>query len=219
MMAWRRRIAGAPRFLPLLGFGVGAVGGGVYWAGAQIWPTSVAVVLSMLATALLTARTDEGSVSDVHASSERASSERASNSELAGFVFAVLLKYSALMALSAAKLPYPLPANLALGVIMIAGHASSRALVVSVLASAAHPASKPAASGDLIIALGVGFAPAVLIGVPGLVGLAAAIVARIACIAWIRRSRPSVTAAELDMIRQRAEVCFYLGALASWAYI
>ncbi|HME37505.1 MAG TPA: hypothetical protein VKG63_00970 [Steroidobacteraceae bacterium] len=219
MMAWRRRIAGAPRFLPLLGFGVGAVGGGVYWAGAQIWPTSVAVVLSMLATALLTARTDEGSVSDVHASSERASSERASNSELAGFVFAVLLKYSALMALSAAKLPYPLPANLALGVIMIAGHASSRALVVSVLASAAHPASKPAASGDLIIALGVGFAPAVLIGVPGLVGLAAAIVARIACIAWIRRSRPSVTAAELDMIRQRAEVSFYLGALASWAYI
>src|SRR5271165_1325711 len=224
MMAWRRRIAGAPRFLPLLGFGVGAVGGGVYWAGAQIWPTSVAVVLSMLATALLTARTDEGSVSDVHASSERASSERASserasNSELAGFVFAVLLKYSALMALSAAKLPYPLPANLALGVIMIAGHASSRALVVSVLASAAHPASKPAASGDLIIALGVGFAPAVLIGVPGLVGLAAAIVARIACIAWIRRSRPSVTAAELDMIRLRAEVSFYLGALASWAYI
>src|SRR5271165_1278869 len=219
MMAWRRRIAGAPRFLPLLGFGVGAVGGGVYWAGAQIWPTSVAVVLSMLATALLTARTDEGSVSDVHASSERASSERASNSELAGFVFAVLLKYSALMALSAAKLPYPLPANLALGVIMIAGHASSRALVVSVLASAAHPASKPAASGDLIIALGIGFAPAVLIGVPGLVGLAAAIVARIACIAWIRRSRPSVTAAELDMIRLRAEVSFYLGALASWAYI
>src|SRR5271165_2782080 len=219
MMAWRRRIAGAPRFLPLLGFGVGAVGGGVYWAGAQIWPTSVAVVLSMLATALLTARTDEDSVSDVHASSERASSERASNSELAGFVFAVLLKYSALMALSAAKLPYPLPANLALGVIMIAGHASSRALVVSVLASAAHPASKPAASGDLIIALGIGFAPAVLIGVPGLVGLAAAIVARIACIAWIRRSRPSVTAAELDMIRQRAEVSFYLGALASWAYI
>src|SRR5271168_2070521 len=197
MNAQRRRIAGAPRFLPLLGFGVGAAGGGVYWAGAQLWPTSVAVVLSMLATTLLSAGAEKGAPA--------AAKAPASAAELAVLVFTILLKYSALMALSAAKLPYPLPANLALGVIMIAGHAASRALVVSVLASPAYPAARPVSPGDLIIALGIGFAPALLIGVPGLSGLAAALVARIAFIAWIRRSRPSIAAAELDMVAQLSE--------------
>jgi hypothetical protein len=135
------------------------------------------------------------------------------------FVFAVLVKFNALMALSAANLPYPLPANLALGLIMIAGQASSRALLVSVPASPTHPALKPGSHGDLGIALAVGFAPAALIGIPGLIGLVAAIVARIAFIAFIKRSRASVAAAELDMTQQLTEVCFYLGALASWAYI
>jgi cobalamin synthase len=194
---WRHRVT-APRFAPLLGALIGAVGGGVYWLAAQIWPTSIAVVLSMLATALLSAST------------RSVNGERASDPELLGFVFAVLVKYNALMALSAAKLPYLLPANLALGLIMIAGQACSRALVVS---------SKPASHGDLGIALAIGFAPAALIGIPGLVGLAAAIVARIAFIAILKRNRPSVAAAELDMAQQLTEICFYLGTLATWAYI
>jgi hypothetical protein len=91
---------------------------------------------------------------------------------------------------------------------MIAGQASSRALVVS--------ASKPVSFSDLGIALPIGFAPAALIGIPGLFGLAAAIVARIGFIAYIRRNRPSVTPAELDLTQQLTEVCFYLGALATW---
>jgi cobalamin synthase len=199
MSTQRRHWVTAPRFTPLLGVLIGAVGGGVYWLGAQIWPTSVAVVLSMLATALLSARTSSGT------------GAWTSGSESLGFVFAVLVKYNALMALSAANLPYPLPANLALGLIMIAGQASSRALVVS--------ASKPASHGDLVSALAIGFAPAALIGIPGLIGLVAAIVARIAFIAFIKRNRPSVAAAELDMTQQLTEVCFYLGTLATWAYI
>jgi adenosylcobinamide-GDP ribazoletransferase len=208
MSTQRRHWVTAPRFTPLLGVVIGAVGGGVYWLGAQIWPTSVAVVLSMLATALLSARTSSGT------------GAWAPGSESLGFVFAVLVKYSALMALSAANLPYPLPANLALGLIMIAGQASSRALLVSVLASPTpHPALKPASHGDLGIALAIGFAPAALIGIPGLIGLVAAIVARIAFIAFIKRNRASVAAAALDMTQQLTEVCFYLGALASWAYI
>jgi hypothetical protein len=121
------------------------------------------------------------------------------------------------MALSAANLPYRLPANIALCFIMIAGQACSRALVVSVLALATRPASTSLA--DLGIALAMGFAPAALIGLPGLFGLVAAIVARIVFIACIRRSRPAVTAAELNMTQQLTEVCFYLGALATWAYI
>jgi adenosylcobinamide-GDP ribazoletransferase len=201
MSTQRRHWATAPRFTPLLGVLIGAAGGGVYWLGAQIWPTSIAVVLAMLATALLSASSGAGSLAGA----------RTPRSELLVIVFALLIKYNALMALSAANLPYRVPANVALGLIMIAGQASSRALAVS--------ASKPVSYADLGIALAVGFAPAALIGIPALIGLAAAIAARIAFIAYIRRSRPSVTAAELDLTQQLTEVCFYLGALATWSYI
>jgi cobalamin synthase len=199
MSTQRRHWISAPRFSPLLGALIGAVGGAVYWLGAQFWPTSIAVVLSMLATALLSADSVSGA------------GTQAPGSRLLGIVFAILMKYNALMALSAASLPFPLPANLALGLIMIAGQASSRALAVF--------ASRPVSYGDLGIALAVGFAPAALIGIPGLIGLAAAIAARIGFTAYVRRNRPSVTAAELDLTQQLTEVCFYLGAIATWAYI
>jgi adenosylcobinamide-GDP ribazoletransferase len=202
---------------------IGAIGGGIYWVGAQIWPTSIAVVLSMLATALLSAGESAGLAAGAGLGADAAArtgeGAPASNSGLLSLVFALLMKFNALMALSAANLPYPLPANVALGVIMIAGHASSRALVVSVLASATRPASKPVSLGDLGIALGVGFAPAALIGIPGLIGLAAAIVARIFFIAYCRRKRSSIAVGELDTTQQLTEVCFYLGALATWAYV
>jgi hypothetical protein len=190
--------------MPLWGILIGAAAGGVYWLGAQIWPASIAVVLSMLAAAVLSAA---------------AADTRAPGLGTLGLVFALLVKYNALMALSAANLPYRVPANLALGLIMIAGQACSRALVVSVLASPVRAASKSASLGDLALALAIGFTPAALIGMPGLIGLAAAIVARIAGVAYLRARRPALAAAELDATQQLTEVCFYLGALAAWAYI
>ena len=194
---WRHRVT-APRFTPLLGVFIGAVGGGVYWLAAQLWPASIAVILSMLATTLLSAGWG-GSAGMA--------------------VFAILVKYNALMALSAANVPFALPANFALGLIMIAGQASSRALLISVPAPPAHPASKPASPADIGIALAIGFAPAALIGLPGLVGLAGAILARIVFVAYLRRRRPPFTAADLDATQQLTETCFYLSALAAWAYI
>ena len=195
MSAPWRRWETAPRYMPLLGALIGALGGAVYWLGAQIWPTSIAVVLSMLATALLpAARPHNPPGAD----------------GVVGFVFAVLVKYNALMALSAANLPFALPANLALPLIMIAGHAASRALVVS---------AKPVSHGDLGIALVIGFAPAVLLGLPGLIGLVAAIAARFAFIAYARLNTAPVSPAVLDMTQQLTEVCFYLGAVATWAYV
>jgi adenosylcobinamide-GDP ribazoletransferase len=222
-----RLLPAAPRFLPLVGVLIGLIGGAVYWVGAQFWPTSVAVVLSMLVTAVLSAGegagladgADLGADAGAGAGARTGEGAPASNSGLLGLVFSLLMKFNALMALSAANLPYPLPANIALGVIMIAGHASSRALIVSALASPTRAASKPASVGDLGIALGVGFAPAALIGIPGLMGLAAAIVARILFIAYRRRMRSSITAGDLDATQQLTEVCFYLGALATWAYV
>src|ERR1700722_2116839 len=42
------------QYAALLGVLIGALGGAIYWLAAQIWPSSVAVILAMSATALLT---------------------------------------------------------------------------------------------------------------------------------------------------------------------
>jgi hypothetical protein len=183
----------------MAGILIGALGGVVYWLGALVWPASVAVIVSILATTLLSAGVTPQSGAGAHV-----------EFGAVGSVFAVLVKYNALMALSAASLPFALPANVALGVIMIAGHASSRALAA---------ASRPASHADLVIALVIGFAPAALIGIPGLIGLVAAILARIAFIACMKRGRRALPDAQIDMTQQLTEVCFYLGALASWTFI
>jgi hypothetical protein len=190
----------APRFAPLLGAAIGAAGGGVYWLGALIWPTSIAVILSMLATTLLSA-----------AAAGVGASAQAAGLGLVGVVFTILVKYDALLALSSANLPFAVPANVALGFIMMAGHAASRALLVSV--------SKPVSYADLGIALVIGFAPAVPIGIPGLAGVAAAIAARLLLMGYLKRRRRSATDADLDLTLRLTEACFYLGALATWAYV
>jgi len=214
-------VGAAARFMPLVGILIGAAGGAAYWLGALIWPTSVAVVVSMLATALLC-----GSFRPpawrIEAPSGAESRARAADVGVLGVVFAFLIKYNALMALSAANLPFSLPPNIGLGLIMIAGHAASRALVASVIALPAEPASPrastPVSHVDLGISLAVGFAPAALMGIPGLVGLAAAIVARICFTAYRRRNCKTGAVQELDFIQQLTELCFYLGAIASWTY-
>ena len=136
-----------------------------------------------------------------------------------GFVFALLLKYNTLMALSAASLPFAVPANVALGLIMICGHAASRAVMVSLIASPAHGSPTRVSNGDLVFALSLGFAPAILLGIPGLIGLAAAILARVAFGAYLKRNRKPIASGAFYATQQLTEVCFYLGALASWAFI
>ena len=50
----RRPVRVTGQFAPLLGILIGALGGAIYWLAVQIWPSSVAVILSMARTALLT---------------------------------------------------------------------------------------------------------------------------------------------------------------------
>jgi adenosylcobinamide-GDP ribazoletransferase len=191
----------AARYVPVAGALIGALGGAVYWLGAQLWPTSIAVVLAMAATEATTRTVLVRGFGTV------------------GFVFAVLLKYNTLMALSAASLPFAVPANVALGLIMICGHAASRALVVSLIASSAHDSPTRVSNGDLVFALSLGFAPAILLGIPGLIGLAVAILARVAFGAYLKRHRKAIASGAFYATQPLTEVCFYLGALASWAYV
>jgi adenosylcobinamide-GDP ribazoletransferase len=208
----------AARYVPVVGLLIGAVGGAVYWLGAQLWPTSIAVVLSMFATAVLPGGTPGNVVSEQRAS-EATPKPLVPGFGVAGFVFALLLKYNTLMALSAASLPFAVPANVALGLIMICGHAASRALVVSLLASSAPESRMPVSNGDLVLVLALGFAPATLLGIPGLIGLAVALLARVAFGAYFRRNRKVMANGASYAAQQLSEVCFYLGALASWVYV
>lgn len=196
------------RFVPAVGVYIGFVAAAVYWATAQIWPASLAVVLSMGAAMLMTG---------------------ARNAPRPGlgalyWVFVVLLKYNALMALSAASVPLPLPAYCALGLIMIAAQAASRGLVVSVMAGDANAAdprdTDPTVSaGDLVIALLLGLAPAVLLGIPGLIALVAAIGMRLALTPAVLGKISCAARERLEVVQHLTELSFYLGALASWKYI
>jgi hypothetical protein len=185
------------KFAPLAGVACGAFAGSVYWLAAQLWPSSVALLLSMFLGALLT--------QDVRLAASSEGLDRFS------LLFYVLLKYNVLLALSAAKLPFEAPPDTALCLIMICAYGCARALLVCLAASRIPPGAPRLPYLDLSIALLLGFSPALLLGIPGLVGLAAAVASIIGLTAAPRsasRFAPWI-----------AESCFYLGAQASWGYV
>jgi len=192
-------------FAPLIGALIGTFGGAVYWLAVQIWPSSVAVILSMAATALLT--TEMRSVSP------------ATRLDVLSRVLCLLIKYNALMALSAAKLPFAVPPNVPLALIMICGYAASFALAVAVMATRPEKSAPKVSGGSLGLALLIGFAPAALLGIPGLIGLAVAIIGGMGIIAFLKFKRAGGSRDALDMTQLLSEACFYLGALATWRYV
>jgi cobalamin synthase len=192
------------QFAPLLGILIGALGGAVYWLAVQIWPSSVAAIVSMALTAVLT--TDFRTMP-------------ATRLDLLSRVLCLLIKYNALMALSAAKLPFAVPANVPLALIMIGGYAASFALLVAVVATRPEKTAPKIGQGALIFALLIGFAPAALLGIPGLTGLAAAVVAGLGVIAFLRHRNISGSGDALDLTQLLTEASFYLGALATWRYV
>jgi adenosylcobinamide-GDP ribazoletransferase len=212
---WQRRVAsnvnghdGTVRvtgpFAPLIGALIGTLGGAVYWLAVQIWPSSVAVILSMAATALLT---------------EIRGALPATRIDILSRALGLLIKYNALMALSAAKLPFAVPPNVPLALIMICGYAASFALLVAVMATRPEKSAPKVSGGSLGLALVIGFAPAALLGIPGLIGLAVAIIAGMGIIAFLKFRRADGSREVLDMTQLLTEACFYLGALATWSYV
>ena len=215
MPPWQRRVASnvsghdvtvrvTGPFAPLIGALIGTLGGAIYWLAVQIWPSSVAVILSMAATVLLT---------------QIRGALPATRIDVLSPVLCLLIKYNALMALSAAKLPFAVPPNVPLALIMICGHAASFALPVAVMASRPEKSAPRVGGGSLGLALLIGFAPAALLGIPGLIGLAVAIIAGMGIIAFLKFKRADGSRNALDMTQQLTEGCFYLGALATWKYI
>jgi adenosylcobinamide-GDP ribazoletransferase len=220
MNGWRNALA-TPRLAPLAGILVGALGGLTYWIAAQLWPTSIAVILCMAATHLATRAHNESCLAQVIAAADRTAPEaHRLTAGMLSVLFLILIEYTTLMALSAANLPVPLPPNVVLGLILIAGNAASRALRVTAIARPAEGLEwADAVTGlDVAIALVLGFAPAALLGIPGLVGLAAAILVRMGLGAWLRHGTAGSTA-YLGATQALTAVGFYLGARAAWTYI
>jgi len=192
------------RYVPVAGMLVGVIGGAVYWVAAQFWPSSVAVVLSLFATALIGGIGSEDSIAKFQ--------------PVWLDVFVLFIKYNALMALTAANLPFSVPANLTLGLIMVCGQAASHGLLVSVSATRTE-ISPRVSGGELSFALGVGFAPAAVLGIPGLAGLVAAIVMRLGLAASLNRRIRPPSRTLMHTVQPLTEACFYLGALAMWKYV
>jgi adenosylcobinamide-GDP ribazoletransferase len=212
---WQRRVAsnanghdGTVRvtgpYAPLIGALIGTLGGAIYWLAVQIWPSSVAVILSMAATALLT---------------QIRGALAATRTDILNRALGLLIKYNALMALSAAKLPFAVPPNVPLALIMICGYAASFALAFAVMATRPEKSAPKLSGGSLGLALLIGFAPAALLGIPGLIGLAVAIIAGMGIIAFLKFKRADGSRDALDMTQLLTEGCFYLGALATWRYV
>jgi len=200
------RSPGVTKFAPLAGIASGALAGAVYWLAVQLSPSSVALILSMFAGALLTHDLD-------HAKRDAEMRDAAAprGIDTLAQLFYVLLKYNVLMALSAAKLPFDAPPNTALCLIMICGYGAARSMQVCLIAIRPARAKAPLSHLDLGFALLLGFSPALLLGMPGWIGLAVAVASALALSAAPRTA--------LVYAPWIVETCFYLGAQASWRYI
>ena len=215
----------AARYLPLVGIVVGACGGALYWLAAQVWPTNLAVILALLGVVLLTGAMHEQGLAGTCAllgnTQPRAralnahDTTRRSGFGALGLMFVLLTRYDVLMALSSAHVALAVPRNVGLALTMVAGHAASRALVVSVMV---QPRTSRLSGGALSFALLCGFLPATLLGTAGLFGLATAIIVRMLFVAGIGDRIGDRPGDFLGATQQLTEVAFYLGALATWTY-
>ena len=163
------------RHFPLVGALVGGVGAAVFWAAAHLWPASVAVLLSMVATVWITGAFHEDGLADTcdglgGAVSRQRALEIMKDSRLGTYGAVGLL---AVLALKVAVLADLAKRDLAaLLVLLPLAHCWSRVAAVSLLrvlryaGDFEHAKAKPMAqqlgTGGLAVALGWGLLTALL---------------------------------------------------------
>jgi len=218
----------AARYFPAVGVGVGLVAAGVYTAGAALLTPFVGAALALAATAWLTGAFHEDGLADTADglgggyTRERAleimKDSRLGTYGALALVLTLALKIAVLLALPAA----------AVAAALVAGHALSRWLAVTVIArqsyvredeSRAKPLSHAIGAGGLAVATLFGLAPLALLGAPALAGLALAFAMRLWLGALFRRRLGGYTGDCLGATQQLTELAFLLGlalALAQW---
>lgn len=220
----QQELNAATRYFPAVGLLVGASGAGICWAASFVLPVSVAVLLSMAGTILLTGAFHEDGLADAfdglgggYTREQSLAIMKDSRIGTCGAVALVLVLLAKFECLSA------MPATTQYAA-MIAGHAASRGGAVMVMAALPYlrednaSRAKPLVQGvswpSLAVAGFTGIVPALGLTSAGLLGLAVAAVAVALWTAQIRRRIVGYTGDCLGATQQLAEIGFYLGVVA-----
>jgi adenosylcobinamide-GDP ribazoletransferase len=211
----------ASRYFPWVGILVGAFGAGVYWVGQQFFPQEIAVLLSMVATLLLTGAFHEDGLADAadglgggwwreQVLTIMQDSRLGSYGAIA-ILMALLVKFQVLTHMSSVLLP----------LVLIAGHALSRFAAVLVMATQEYvrPSgkAKPLAtqlspSGLLIAAIG-GLLPLAALAPHLLWALIPVAVVWLWFSFKLKQRLGGYTGDCLGAMQQLCELAFYLGIL------
>lgn len=213
----------ATRFFPLIGILVGLVGAAVFWFGNKLLPIEIAVLLSMVATVLLTGAFHEDGLADAIDglgggwTKEQVLAimvdSRIGSYGAIGLVLALLTKYQALSYQTATLIPASI----------IAGHAISRLCAVLVMATQSYVKtegkSKPLATQlslvELVMATFFGLLPLTFLAVKYLLALLPVVIVWLWFSIKIKRRIGGYTGDCLGAMQQLTEIAFYVGLLAS----
>lgn len=230
MPAWvghsAEHLSGAARYFSAVGVFVGATGATVLWATSLVLPGPLPVILSTAVTVFLTGAFHEDGLADTFdglgggATRERAleimKDSRIGTFGTAALVLTLMIKVAALSAM---------PAQFVV-VVLIAGHAFSRACAVTLLfagryvgnpeQSRARPVAQPMSKGELFVAMLIGVAPLYFCGVHAVTGFIGALVVLYVLARWFVRRLGGFTGDTLGCTQQLTEIAFYLAVLASW---
>jgi adenosylcobinamide-GDP ribazoletransferase len=211
------------RFFPLVGILVGLVGAAVFWLSNKLLPIEIAVLLSIVATVLLTGAFHEDGLADAIDglgggwTKEQVLAimvdSRIGSYGAIGLVLALLTKYQALSYQTATLIPASI----------IAGHAISRLCAVLVMATQSYVKtegkSKPLATQlslvELVMATFFGLLPLTFLAVKYQFALLPVVIVWLWFSIKIKRRIGGYTGDCLGAMQQLTEIAFYLGLLAS----
>lgn len=214
----------AARYFPFVGVFVGAFGALVWWLARHVFPSEIAVVLSMVATVLLTGAFHEDGFTDV-CDGFGGGWDKAQvlaimkDSRVGAFGVIGIVLLLGLKALALGRIPPGL-----MIATLIAGHAISRWASTTVIFTEVYVRDDPGAkSKPLATALSVrsltvatlfGLAPLALLPLRLWTTLAVVLVARWWFVRSTRRRIGGYTGDVLGAMQQIAEVAFYLAVVA-----
>ena len=213
----------ATRFFPLVGILVGAIAALAFWIFQFVFPSEIAVILSMVTSILLTGAFHEDGLADAIDGlgggweCEQVLAimvdSRIGSYGAVGLVMVLLAKFQALIHLDVWLIP----------IVLVAGHALSRWCAVVVMATQhyvkAEGKSKPLATQlswlELAIATFFGLVPLLFVGVAGLLALLPVFFVWVWFSLKIKRRIGGYTGDCLGAMQQLSEVTCYIGLLAS----
>jgi adenosylcobinamide-GDP ribazoletransferase len=218
----------AARWFPAVGWIVGGIGAGVTLAALQIWPASVAVLLGMVATLLVTGAFHEDGLADTIDgfgggwTREQVltimKDSRIGSYGAIGIGMVLLTKFVSMAEL--AVLPGP-----TLAAALVAGHAVSRLASTSLIffldyareEGKAKPLATRMSGGEWLVAASLGLLPCMwLAPVPAGMALGLVMLVTVLAARYFVKRIGGYTGDTLGATQQLTELAFYLGLLCDF---